>query len=329
MPVPGFLAGWSISPFVKELPFTTREEVIDRLPSYMHEGDVPVRDAIADAMLEAMARYVSDTAKDAARTDAAYAEGEDLDLIGLNKLERSLAELDGSYRERLLRTDLGVSPRALLEAIDNILAPLGYTGVAYYNECPEDEVFFFDQDFDVGADGTLTGNTDGWFVGISGEGALEYEKRYYDARTRCRPRHAFFFGTFRDEATRKTLHAAGTDYTDAFNAWGSNLIGIPAFATPGEVDPVDAFIAELPRIANSLTTLAPLVDVTGELSAAGKALDADTCDLFDLATADATSGAVIFSADGDGQTAIVAIQALLESRSAFPTQYTVVLDPEL
>ncbi len=341
MPVPGFLAGWYVSPFLRELPVASREDVIALLPEYMREGDVPVRDAIADALLVSAIRYVSDAAADAARTDPAYAEGGDLDLIGRGVLARAEGESDDAYRARMLTRSGGATPRSLLAAIDKVLEPFGKAGAAYYVELPDDEIFVSHSVTALDTKGSIAGSdTQGGYMELAsgpsiGAGCIEADERLWDARTRCQPRHQFVFGAFRDpEGTRPLGATAGDDYTDAFNQWGHTLICIPPFDAPENDDPAGAYTALVPRAVNSVQP-ADLIDVSGNVTAAGQLLDDLTFDLESNATllaafgAGNDFGAAVFARDLDGAIAVDAIRSLLAVRGSYPDAFTIVLDPEL
>ena len=341
MPVPGFLAGWSVSPFLRELPVSSRDDVIALLPEYMREGAVPVRDAIADALLVSIIRYASDQAADAARTDPAYADGADLDLIGLGVLARAPSESDASYRARMLTRSGGATPRALLAAIDTILEPFGKAGAAYYVELPDDEIFVYDNLAVLDVTGSIAGsNTQGAYLESAdgptvGAGAIVADERYYEARTRCEPRHTFVFGVYRDpETTRAPGAEASDDFTDAFNQWGHTLIHIPPFDAPENDDPLGAYTALVPTAVNSVLP-ADLLDTSGNPTAAAILLDELTFDVqtsADLIAAFGAGddfGAAVFARDLDGAIAVDAIRSMLAVRGSFPDAFTIVLDPEL
>jgi len=316
----GFLAGWEVSPFLDEFPFASRDEVIEMLPGYLQQGDSRVRDAIADGALLALNVYASDKAGEAAQTDPAYATGKWLDLIGEKIAPRVEGDTDDTYRERVLVVESAITPHSIIAAIDTILEPLGVAGRAYYTELPDDEAYVFDPNTTVNLDGSITGsNTDGAYF-VDGEGCLDYPDRLWEARTRCTPRHLFVFGVFRDPTTRALGVDAGLDYTQPFAQWGHSLIHLPPFNAPDEDDPVAATMVSMPS---------SVIDVSGALTTDAQDADAVAGDLFLLVTADATYGACVFSAQGDGAAAIRAIQSLLERRTQFPNQFTIVLDPEL
>jgi hypothetical protein len=343
VPLPGFLAGWEVSPFLSELVVSSRDDVLALLPAYMREGDVPLRDAWADATMLTFIRYTSDMAADAARTNPAYGEGQDLDLIGKDVLPRAYGEGDEAYRKRLCAGAQGATPRAMLAAVDAILEPFGKAGVAYYVELPDDEIFVFENEVVLSTSGSLDGSNlqGGYMENLSptgtgiGAGCIVADERHYEARTRCTPRHQFIFGVYRDPETTRARGAETTeDFTDAFNQWGHTLVHIPPFDAPEHDDPAGAYVASIPRSPNSVLP-ALLITTSGALTEEAVSLDERTFDLqtdADLQAAESAGtplGAAVFSRDLDGALAVDAIRTTLRARASYPDQFTIVLDPEL
>jgi hypothetical protein len=330
MPLPGFLAGWRVSPFLAALPIPDPTEAVQLLPGWMQEGDMPVRDAVMQAAAVAVNAFTSDAAEDAAQTNAAYATGDHLDMLGLRVLARAENETDASYRTRLLLgAGAALTPAALLAAIDALMAPFGKAGAAYYCELDLDDVWLCEKTLTIGVDGSVVdGAADGMFFGVEGVGSVDVTGRRYDARGgRCVPHHPFLFGSFRSQPA---IEGTG-DYTDAFNQRGHLLIGLPPFDPPDE-DAEDAAYMQTGYFDPLLTNLPPLtpfpyVNPDGTLTDEALRLDATTCTLFD--SSHESDSAAIFTGAGDAAAAVLGVRALLESRASFPSTFTIVLDPEL
>jgi hypothetical protein len=112
-----------------------------------------------------------------------------------------------------------------------------------------------------------------------------------------------------------------------FAARGHILVGLPPFDPPDADDP-DGFYAQgWIRLANGVLDTVLLDPATGALNINGVAMDESSATIFDLATE--ADSCVAFTGQSDGAAAVLAVRSLLESRAIFPTQFTIVLDPEL
>lgn len=138
MTFPTIPAAWELSPFVKNIPVTSADDVLSLMPSWLRSGRVA--EAIAGALFEAYVKITSKLSAYAATANAQYAEHSDLDFAGSQEgAYRALGESDDAFRARILRDDDVITPTAMLAAIDRITS-VYTTKLATYYERPDDEI---------------------------------------------------------------------------------------------------------------------------------------------------------------------------------------------
>lgn len=314
MPRPGFPAGWGLSVHLREVPMRTREDALALFPSWFRDDDGgPVRDALADALVETWAKFASRQAAYAASANEQYAVGRDLDLLGAQKeIPRALGEDDRTYRARLLADEDIAAPRAILAAIDRILARVT-TKQAVYWERPQDDAFVFSK---------ADTSTRGTYIGAPKP--IVNASRAYDARGRCTPRKILLWQTRRrvpsgdiaEESTTDTnLNPVvrsfnGDNSTASTNGHGHAIIALPAFLQPSLRKPSSAFIFSKADTQQGPFTFAKATVATRH----GMNL---------------SLGAAVYSRVDAATVLVGAIQAMLAKRSMFGTKFTLLFDPSL
>lgn len=326
MPLPGFLAGWGLSPHLREQPLRDREAALALLPEWMRESDSPARDAIADACVVAFNRQASAHAAHAASSSPQFATGSRLDLVG-SHMPRAAGESDADYRTRLIEADEMPTPRSILAAIDRILAPIT-TAQAYYVERPNDDAFLHAKDPSV---------TTGAYLGTA-PAPLVHPGRAYDERTRCKPRHIILWRCRRNVTTPavtsstsigsfSTRIAGNDDQTAPDNAHGHVVIGLPATLQPGRSLPGDTSIYATPT--------PPLTEASGALTADAAVAARTMGSIFSLATmatralANMPTGIAVYRASEQPEIVVGKIRSMLASRGMSPVQYTLFYDPSV
>lgn len=321
MPLPGFLAGWGLSPHLREQPLRDRDAALALMPQWMRDSDSTTRDAIADGAVVAVNRLASRLAAHAAGASPQFGTGSRLDLAGSSLgIPRADGETDRAYRARLLSSDELATARAILEAIDAIVGD----STAYYYERPDDDAYLHAK--------TATGGY-GTFLG-SAPTPIRHPHRLYDERTRCAPRHIILWrktrGTTSTTATPVSLGAfrvrtpGDDDATAPDNAHGHVIIGLPAYLQPGRSLPSDCALAAKP--------VAPLIDSGGNLTAAAAQAGAFLSSIFSKATtttrvgANRASGVAVYASSSQPDIVVGKVRAMLAARSMAPVQYTLLFD---
>jgi hypothetical protein len=326
MPLPGFPAGWGLSVHLREVPLRTRADALALFPRWFRETDDPIRDVMADAWVEAFAKFASKQAARAAEANDAYATGSNLDLRGAQKeMPRALGEGDEPYRARLLSAEDCASPRAILAAVDRITARVT-TKLATYYELPDDRAFVRSK---------VHGEPRGFFPGA--KHPIRRPARIYAKRGRCEPKTVIFF-----RRRRSTFAAAldphqtdgnariaynSDDYNGAGNDHGRAILCLPAFLQPGRSK------KSAPFIFRKLT--GALIDEAGSLLPFTVAHARVARFVFRKATLVSRHGAGLpigpaVRARANAAEFIVAeIKALLASRASFGSKTTLLYDPKL
>lgn len=349
MPVLDFPASWEVSPHLRDAPVQTREDVLRLMPRWMREGEpTAVVEGIADGVLEAFVRRASKLAEYGAQANAIYATGDSLDLCGeAVGIRRALAEDDEAYRTRVLAQDAGITPRAILEQIDDILAPVTVSQ-AYYYERPDDEPFVRSKTHDS----TGTGDLGIAGVYVSGKASdhsqpIRKANRHWTSRTRCQPKHVFLFDHRRGwpapTDTSGTLPAVVATYfggvityretatsddaTAPDNGHGHTVIGLPAWLEPGERKPGDAFV--------SVKATAPLTDAGGVLTAAATQKGGVLASVFAKATvvtragSNLPSGPAVYPSAWAADLIVSAIRSMISVQGMFGAQFSLLFDPKV
>lgn len=296
-------------------------------PRWFGEGDSAVRDAAMGAAAEAWTKFASKQAAFAAGADPRYAIGSRLDLIGGAERPRADGENDEEYRARVLGDEDIATPRAILAAIDRILAPLT-SKQAYYYERPDDDAFVHVKSTTV---------TIGTFIGgkasSSPKQPIRKTQRFYDERTRCKPRHLFLFKSRRgvttvDEVVGSSAFVvrerATDDTTAPDNAHGHAVIGLPAFIQPGKSLSHD--------IAVSTKPAAPLTDASGNLTAAARQKGKVLSSVFTKASAALLLPEgipTVYRSTSQPDIVTARIRATLAQRGMCPAKFTLMFDPSL
>lgn len=165
---------------------------------YKREETAPARDAIVAAQAEMAERYEESSAYAADQANVARAKGRYLDGLGEDRdVHRSGNEKDGSYQARVLGVPDVVTPLAIVNAVNAVLAP--YTTVkAQYLESVQDRAYlrFVPPLHDAPLDGPH-----GEGCAILGR-SPNYASRLYPedaaangaARVQCSPGGAWLFG---------------------------------------------------------------------------------------------------------------------------------------
>lgn len=342
MPVLDFPADWEVSPHLRDAPVQTREDVLRLMPRWLREGEpTDVVEAIADALLEAFVRRASKLAEYGAQANAIYATGDSLDLCGASVgVPRAYAEEDEPYRERILAQDAGLTPRAILEAIDAILAPVT-SAQAYYYERPDDEPFVRSKSHDSASTGDL-GISGVYVSGNASDHSMPIRKakRRWTARTRCTPKHVFLFDHRRGWSSAMPIGlryfggfityketATSDDQTAPDNSHGHTIIGLPAWLEPGERKPGDAFV--------SAKATAPLTDAGGTLTAAATQKGSVLASVFAKATAvtragsNIPSGPAVYPSAWAADLIVSAIRNMLAAKAMFGAQFSLLFDPKV
>lgn len=326
MPLPGFLAGWGLSPHLREQPLRDRDAALALLPEWMRESDSVARDAIADACVVAFNRQASALAAHATSSSPQFATGSRLDLVG-SHLPRAVGEDDEEYRARLIEADEMPTPRSILAAIDRILAPIT-TAQAYYVERPNDDAFLHTKD---------PGTTTGCYLGTA-PAPMVHPGRAYDERTRCKPRHIILWRCRRNATTASVTSSSvigsfstrvdgNDDQTAPDNGHGHVIIGLPATLQPGRSLPGDTSIYRTPD--------PPLTDGSGALTETVRPTAAAMGSIFSLATmatralANMPTGIAVYRASEQPEIVVGKIRSMLASRGMSPTQYTLLFDPSV
>lgn len=324
MPVPGFLAGWGLSPHLTEQPLRDRDAALALFPLWMRESESAVRDAVADAAVVAFNRQASRLAAHAAASSPAFATGARLDFVGQGLgIPRAEGETDAAYRARLLASDERATPAAILAAIDAIVGD----ETAYYYERPDDDAFVHQK----------ATSTYGTFLG-SVPHPVQHPTRVYDDRGRCEPRHLMLWTKTRGTTSTLTLSGSSAstirirtrgddDATAPDNAHGHVVIGLPAYLQPGKSLPSDCALIPTPD--------APHIAPSGSLTAAASAAGAFLGSVFTKATAATRAGATsysgpaVYASTSQPDIVVGKVRAMLAARSMAPVQFTLLFDPEV
>lgn len=310
MPVPGFLAGWGLSPHLREQPLRDRDAALALLPGWMRDSDSTTRDAIADGAMLAINRLASKHAAHAASASPQFATGSRLDLAGTSLgIPRAEGELDAAYRGRLLSSDELATARAILEAVDAILGD----STAYYYERPDDDGYLHTK---------MTFDAYGVFLG-SAPAPIGHPHRLYDERTRCKPRHALLWRKTRGSTPLVSLTVlpiggsfrvrdTGTDDgTAPDNTHGHVVIGLPAYLQPGRSLPSDCAVhpkaAAVGLLSSIFSTATTATRVAGTRP----------------------SGVAVYPSAAQPDIVVGKVRAMLAARSMAPVQYTLLFDPEV
>jgi hypothetical protein len=312
MPPPSFPASWGLSAFLRTPPVRSVEDVPSVFPGWFRDSASRARDAIAEGLFESFVRWTSKLAAYASTADPPHASGPTLDLHGAQRdIQRAQNEPDERYRERVLGDVDAVTPTAILDAVDAILAPFTAKR-AYYFEDPDDSIFLFD--VPIAPDPTRESHTTGFYVSDVASPLLApivLPHRAYRARGRCTPRHGLLF----DASPNPRGHA---------------IIGVPVLSG-GLRDARATF-------AVSVTT--PVIDATGRILPEAASLARHMPAVFDDAAIGsfpvgpvldprALLGLHLFDADVEPEAALSQIRSLLATRAMFPIHFTVLVDPTL
>lgn len=346
MPVLDFPASWEVSPHLRDAPVQTRDDVLRLMPRWLREGEpTSVVEGVADGVLEAFVRRASKLAEYGAQANAIYATGDSLDLCGAAVgILRAFGEEDEPYRARVLAQDAGITPRAILDQLDNILAPVT-AAQAYYYERPDDEPFVRSKAHDSASTGDL-GIAGVYVSGKASDHSQPIRKanRRWTVRTRCQPKHVFLFDHRRGWASamptvpssltaffggvityRET--ATNDDATAPDNSHGHTILGLPAWLEPGERKPGDGFV--------SAKAVAPLVDAGGSLTAAATLKGSVLPSVFAKATTVTRAGSSLpagptaYPSSWAADLIVSAIRNMLATSSMFGAQFTLLFDPKV
>lgn len=310
MPVPGFIAGWGLSPHLREQPLRDRDAALAMFPEWMRDSDSAARDAIADAAVVAFNREASRLAAHASGANVAYAAGPRLDVIGGGMgMPRADGETDAAYRARLLVSDQRASVSAIMAAVDQVIGD----STAYYYERPDDDAFLHTK---------LTFDSYGAFLGTA-PAPVGHPHRLYDERGRCKPRHVLLWRKTRGSTPAITLTVlptggtfrvrdAGTDDDTApDNAHGHVVIGLPAYLQPGKSLPSDCAVHPTTAAVGLLSSLFTKATTTARVAASRP------------------SGIATYSATAQPDIVVGKLRAMLQARSMAPVQYSLLFDPEV
>jgi hypothetical protein len=205
-----FLASLGVSAHLKDLPFESEEDVLALFPRAWRDTPSEVLQAIVAGIFSAIFRRASDVAAYAASGSTHFASGASLDIHGQDvDVSRVESESDDDYRERACLPDFGLTPRAIMERVNKLIAP-HTSAKAWYAEEPDDGGFIFTDD------GTLTDeNAMGCYIGDV-MWPVEDHHRKWHLRPQSRPNAWLVFGS----TTEMSPRIAGAPY-------GVAIVGIP------------------------------------------------------------------------------------------------------
>lgn len=303
-----FPPSWDLSPYLDDVPAADVDDVLALLPSLFRDNPGTPQDELLDALVEAYAKHASALAAYGAQADPANATGSALILHARGRgISKALGESEDSLRSRTLSDAALVTPAAILEAVNRIVAKFTDKR-AYYWEEPNDGIFvhsvrrdgFGNVLFDASVPSDLAGfYVFSWDPTRARLQQVQHPFRAYVARSAvadCTPTHGLLFG----------LTGVEVDNTDSKcpNQRGLMVIALPAIGRYGE------------------TPEAAYVHSIGVADALGKSV-------FSIASGAASLGATAWRSDADPATMVTQVQALLETTRMWPSKITLFLDPNL